>query len=298
MFAPLTHFLPRRFAGPWTQLAALTLLVLSTSIASAATDKPLMVGIFPRFPALQTQRMFQPMMDQLARALDRKIVLEVPPDFTAFRNRVNAGRYELLHYNPYDYVRAHQELGHVAIARNIDHGSSELRAAIWVRRDSPARTLSDLVGSKIVFGGGRTAMVSHIMAADLLLQAGLTPADYVAGYTINPSRALLAVYYHQSRAAGSLADASANLPLGADIEANALRPLAVSEPVAEHPWAVAASVNVTDRERIRQALLALSQTQAGREALAHARLTGLTASNDHDYDPHRRIIARVLGEHY
>lgn len=298
MFAPLPQLLSRRVAGPWTRLAALTLLLLAAGLATASVQKPLMVGIFPRFPALQAQHMFQPMIDQLALALHRRVVLEVPPDFTAFRNRVQEGRYELLHYNPYDYVKAHKELGHIAIARNIDRGNSELRAAIWVRRDSPVRTLADLAGSKIVFGGGRTAMVSHIMAADLLLQGGLTPADYVAGYTINPSRALLAVYYHQGEAAGSLADPAPHLPMPGSADVGELRTLAVSEPVAEHPWAVAASVSIAERKQIRQALLALPETPAGREALANARLTGLATADDRDYDPHRKIIARVLGEQY
>ena len=49
---------------------------------------------------------------------------------------------------------------------------------------------------------------------------------------------------------------------------------------------------------ITAALLQLNDSSAGRDALHLADLTGLRPASDSDYDPHRRIIERVLGESY
>lgn len=282
----------------------LTILLLLTGNAQTAPEvaepvsEPLVMGVFPRRPAMQTQAMFRPLADEVARALGRAVRLEVPPDFSAFWRGVEDGRFQLVHYNPYHYVRAHRELGHRLVAMNEEFGSDRIRAAIWVRQDADIATTAQLRHSRIAFGGGRDAMVSYIMAADLLARAGLAPTDYTVQFTINPTHALMAVFYRQSAAAGLNVNAFRQKRISNAVDADQLEPLLVSDPVALHPWAVNGAVNERLRERIRTALLGMKDTPAGREALSHASLTGLKPAEDADYDPHRRIVARVLGERY
>lgn len=288
--------MPTRFTLAVLMLCTGPLSLWTAPVTSA--DGTLVVGVFPRRPAIQTETMFAPLVTQLEKSLQRPVRLEVPPDFAAFWAAIQDNRYQLLHYNAYHYVRAHKEFQHRVIAMNEEFGSSRIQAAIWRRHDSPTRTPADLIHKKIAFGGGRDAMVSYIMAADLLQQAGLAPQDYITQFTINPTHALMAVYYHQSSAAGLNIGADKQPALQAQLDFEQLSPLLISEAVALHPWAVNASVGHELALKITTTLQQLERSDEGQRALQQAGLTRLVPASDSDYDPHRRIIARVLGEQY
>ncbi|MFM1891343.1 MAG: hypothetical protein RLZ44_420 [Pseudomonadota bacterium] len=284
----------------WGKALALLLggvLGVAAARAQTAGDE-LVIGVFPRRPALQTEQMFAPLAARLAQALGMPTRLEVPPDFSAFWKGVQEGRYQLVHYNQYHYVRSHQEYGYRVVAMNEEYGQDRIRATLWVRKDSGIRRAQDLRHRKVVFGGGRGAMVSYIMATDLLRQAGLAEGDYITQFTINPIHALKAVYYRQGSAAGLNWNAPEQQALHEEVDFDELSPLLTSEPVAMLPWAVAAGVGPELQQRITRALLQLDADAAGRRALAQAGLTGLAPADDADYDAPRRIIARVLDEHY
>ena len=59
-----------------------------------------------------------------------------------------------------------------------------------------------------------------------------------------------------------------------------------------------AAMAATLRQTIQQVLVDLQETEKGRQILANAKLTGLKAASDREYDPHRRIIREVLNESY
>jgi phosphonate transport system substrate-binding protein len=290
----------RSFTTRWHQRPAILLAWLMALCCwqPAIAAEPLLLGVFPRRPALETERMFKPLANYLGQALGTPVRLEVPPDFLAFWKAVSDGRYQLVHYNPYHYVRSHKEFGYRVIAMNEEYGERQIRSTLWVRKDSDIHTAADLKHQKIVFGGGRKAMVSYIMATDLLRQAGLKDTDYITQFTINPTHALMAVFYRQGVAAGLNLTAAQQPQLQQKINFDELTPLMVSKPVAMHPWAVNATMRAPLQQRITRALLQLNDTEQGQEILHRADLTGLAPAKDADYDPHRRIIERVLHEHY
>lgn len=268
------------------------------SESSQAGDDALVIGVFPRRPAIETRQMFQPLTDYLAKMLDRPVRLEVPPDFPAFWQAVSDDRFDLVHYSPFHYVRAHQELGHHALLMNEEYSQNRIRAALWVRKDSGIRSAEDLRGQKVIFGGGHMAMVSYVMATDLLRQAGLADTDYLQQFAINPTSALQAVYYRQGVAAGLNRQADKQAPLQRKVDFRELQPLLISQAVAHHPWSVTPKASPALASRIRQALLALKDESHGQEILASAGLTGFSPASDADYDPHRQIIRRVTGKDY
>ncbi|WP_043106836.1 phosphate/phosphite/phosphonate ABC transporter substrate-binding protein [endosymbiont of unidentified scaly snail isolate Monju] len=138
----------------------------------AADTTPFRIGVFPRLNQDKTLRQFQPLAEWLGRHLGREVVLESAPDFAAFWERVKAERYALIHYNQYHYIRAHREFGHRVILKNEELGRSQIRATFLVPADSHIRNIAQLRGMKILFGGGKGAMVTHILARDLLRAGG------------------------------------------------------------------------------------------------------------------------------
>ncbi len=273
----------------------LTCSLLGTVAADTTT---LRIGIFPRQTQDKMLSHFQPLAEWLSRRLGHEVVLESAPDFAAFWERVKAERYALVHYNQYHYIRAHRELGHRVILKNEELGRSQIRAAFLVPAYSHIRHIAQLRGMKILFGGGRGAMVNYILARDLLRTGGLRDGDYLMSFARTPVDAINALYYGQADAAGA-GDTLIRLQHTPWSDTpNALRVIALSTPIAQLPWAVAAWVPDTLADRIRDALLALNDDPAGRSVLGQAHLTGLRPANDAEYDSVRQIVARVLDEHY
>lgn len=279
-------------------LLLISLALLPALPLPAAADSPLTMGVFPRRDAVKTRQMFQPLATYLSSQLKRDVNLVVPTDFPDFWQRLEKGEFQLIHYNQYHYIKAHHIFGHRAILMNEEHGRNKIRANILVRADRPVNAVAELRGQKILFGGSRGAMVSHIMAVDLLRSNGLPDNTYVRGIALNPVAAVLAMYYSQADASSG-SDSALRMPdMPWSKNGKPLRVLAMSDPVAQLPWAVTPEIKTPLAGRIKNAMLKLSSSASGRKILAKAGLTGLHTARDKDYDPHRAIVARTLGEQY
>lgn len=255
------------------------------------TGKPLLVGIFPRRNPALTARMFSSLSANLQQALQCPVRIRTAKDFPTFWRGVESRTYDLVHYNQYHYIRSADS--YQVIARNEEFGSDRVAGAIYVRRDSGIERLGDLAGKRIVFGGGPSAMMSHIVPRFLLLEAGLGPGQYDHEYAPNPPNAVISVFYKQFAAAGA-GDVVMRLPLVTRIvDTDQLKIIARSAPIAHLPWAVKRELPKPLKRRVQHALISMEATAAGREALRLAGLTGLVAAQDSDYERVRSIVERV-----
>jgi phosphonate transport system substrate-binding protein len=276
----------------------LTGFLLILGVARADEGAALHLGVFPRHPAQDTQQMFEPLRAHLSERLGRPVMLHTPVDYPSFWSAIEEGRFDLLHYNQYHYVRAHAEHGHRLVAANEEHGRPQIRALVYVRSDSAVQTLNDLRGRKILFGGGPSAMVSYILATDLLRSHGLEDGDYIEQFAQNPVKALLALHFMQADAA-SAGDPVIELPrVREQIGDGGLRVLAQSQAIPHLPWAVSESQTHALKTAVGDVLLDLNTSREGRGILHAMQLSGLSAVEDRQYDVVRRIVARVLDEHY
>jgi len=263
-----------------------------------AEEPPLLMGVFPRQGFTRTMENFSLLADYLHSHLGRKVILKSARNFAEFWQGVEHGQYDLVHYNQYHYVRSHKELGYEVIAKNEEHHQTTLRGVLVVRKDSGIANVADLRGKKIIFGGGRHAMQSYIVASYLLQQAGLSKSSYQALFSESPPNAIFATYYEQAAAAGS-GDANMAIPvIQQRIDVSQLKILARSKKLAQLPWAVKKTLSPALKTRIANLLVNLDKTKAGREVLQRAGLTGIRAAIDKDYDMDRKIIRQVLGEDY
>ena len=260
-------------------------------------DTELVMGIFPRRAADVTEKLFTPLAAYLSRQLGRPIRLETTHNFVSFWDNVDRQRYDIVHFNQYHYVRSHKTRGYRVILKNEEMNRSTIAASLFVHKDSGINSIMDLKGRKIVFGGGKTAMMSYITASHLLEAGGLHKGDYVTTFAINPMRAVIAVYYRQ--AAAGAGDIVKLLPsVRQEIDVSELKMLATGQPMAHLPWAVKQDMSQQTLRRIQAILSRAAETPPGRKALATAQLTNLNIASDTEYDPHREIIRLVLGENY
>ena len=278
-------------------LILLCLMFVSPEVLYA-DDEQLRIGVFPRRSVADTKEMFTPLISYLSEKLEKKVLLDVPPDMPAFWSRLENGEYDLVHMNQYHYVRAHAKLGWQVILKNEEFGKTTIAAALYVLKDSKIKSLSDLQGKLIVFGGGDHAMVASIMARDILMQGGLQDDAYIGMATLHTLKSIMSVYYRQADAAG-VGDIITSVPaIKKKIDVDKLRVLARSESLAHLPWAVRGDMDVKSKERIIKALIMLNESSHGKKILKAAGLTGIRKVSDSDYDPHRKIIKRVLNEQY
>jgi phosphonate transport system substrate-binding protein len=264
----------------------------------AAAEGDLVMGIFPRRDAIETTRMYTPLAQRLTQVLGRTVRIETAKDFDSFWQGVTQKRYDLVHFNQYDYVKSHKEYSYQVILKNVEFGAATIAGALLVNKDSGINTLADLKGKKIVFGGGRTAFLAYVVNTHVLRKAGLRPGDYIEEFAKSPPNAVLATYFGQASAGGAGTGALDQSNIKSKIDVSKMKYLVISEPYANLPWAVKGDMPAERRQRIQSALAHLSSSAEGREILAKAELTGLAVATDAEYDAARRIIHEVLNEKY
>jgi len=261
-----------------------------------ASEDPLIMGVFPRRNVTTTVKFFTPLAKYLSTELNREVKLEIARDFPSFWSRVTHKQYDIVHYNQFHYIKSHEKYGYTVIAHNEEFGKKTLSGAIMVRKDSGIETLKDLRGKKIIFGGGKMAMMAHVVPKYLLLHAGLKHEDYIEEFATNPPNSLLAVYYGQADAAGT-GDIIMKVPsVTQSIDVSKIKILAQSEQMAHVPWAVSDKLNKSLQTKIQNALLKLNNTPSNRTLLKKANISGLVKADDKTYDPHRKIIKVVFSE--
>ena len=269
-------------------------LALCTTAVSAETQ-PLVMGILPRTSATEIATSFEPLAAYLSARLGRPVRVETARDMDSFMGRIKRQQFDLVHLNQLQYLRSRGPNGYEVILKSEEFGRSSIAGAIAVRADSPVRSLADLKGRRVVFGGGPTAMVAHIEPKALLLRAGLKPGDYQEIVAPNPANALLAVYRGQADAAG-IGDVLLNMPSTRErVDVSRIRLLAVGHPLPQLPWAVRRGMDAAQRDRIRAALTGLRDSPEGRKILTAAGLTDLVSATDAEYQPLQRTVDLVLG---
>ena len=256
-----------------------------------AAEQTLTMGVFPRlnFPL----KRFTPMADYLGRRIGRKVNLVTAKNFEVFWKAVMDRRYDIVHFNQYHYIRSART--YQVIAHIEEFGRSTIAGVVYVRKDSGITELYQLRGRTVIFGGGEDAMISYIANRYQFLQAGLKKDDIKSVFAVTAPNALLALSKRQADAAGAGDGALALQPVRDAIDTGELRALAASPPLLQLPVAVKRDMPEKLRASIQLALVDLMKSEAGKQILASAMMTGMGTAEDGDYDPHRRMVSAVLG---
>lgn len=274
-------------------LATLGMTLAEQAIPAArAADAPLVMGIFPRRHATLTTELYAPLAAYLSRELGREVRLVTAKDFDAFWESVEQRRFDIVHYNQFHYVRSADK--YRVIAHNEEFGLGTVAGALYVRKDSGISAIEQLRGRKIVFGGGTDAMMSYILPSYLLLQAGLQPTDYETVFSKNPPNSLISLFHGKADASGA-GDILIDLPVVRNaMDTSTVTHLGMTERLLHLPWAVRKDMPKALSARIQVLLVGLKASEEGRAILTRAEMTGFGAASDVDYDPHRRIIRKVM----
>lgn len=271
------------------------LLILPLSSSAEGQKDSLTLGVFPRRNAQSTISMFSTLGAYLSEQLGREVTVKTAKDYDSFwRNLVNH-QYDIVHFNQYDYLQSRRKIGFQVIAKNEEYGAKTLSAGILVRNDSHIKSLKDLKGKTIVFGGGKRAMIAYIVNTAMLRRAGLGEGDYIEKFAKNPPNAIFAAYNKEADAAGiGNVGVKISTIVNRSVRLNELRFVALSEPLPHLPWAVSNRIEPELRAKIQFALMQLNETEQGRAILSKAKLTALHPATDAEYNVFEEIIHEVF----
>jgi phosphonate transport system substrate-binding protein len=283
-----------RGSSPSVVLSRWLATLLLCTVSVAAETGALRFGVFPRWNAQEMVREFTPLVHLLTQTLGREVRIETDKDFDAFMRRVSAREFDLVHLNQLQYLRVHAQSGYQVVAGLCESPECAIRALIVARTDTGPREIGDLRGKTVAFGG-RDAMVSHVLARELLRRCGVPPTDYRTVFTTNPPNALLMVYNGEAQAAGIGSGMLQRSEITRRIDVQKLHILAESEAIPPLPVAVRNDLDPQLVQRLREALLTMADTAKGRAALAtigatrfgpvtqaeYSALQALTENRDH-----------------
>ena len=270
-----------------------------TLLGSAQAIADVTLGVFPRRPVATTHKAFKPLAEHLSKQLGEPVHLVVPKNFKAFWDGVEKKQFDIVHYNQYHYIKSHKDLGYQVIVANEEFGNKQIAGALTVRKDSGIKSVNDLKGKTILFGGGKKAMGSYIAPTAILKTAGLTAGqDYKVKFAKNPPSAVIGIYNNAANASGSGNVILRIKAVTKKINVDDVAILAESEPFTQLPWAVKGDMPESKAKKIQDIMVQLKNSDQGKAILKAAKVTGFYSVTDADYGKVREITKFAVGEEY
>lgn len=235
---------------------------------------PYTIAVVPNQPALVLDRTWTPFVERLAKDSGVPLQLKLYERLATFQDDCADGRPDLIYSAPNMFFEAHRAQRYAALLR----GRRMLSGVIFVRRDSPFRSVADLDGKTIAFVGPKNlcAVISRhaVSTSGVSIRYNAT----FSGSTVNVAKMV----------AMGKADAGATLDVSLVSDApelmDELRVLLQTPSFASHPIAAHPRVPKEVRERIVSATLALAESEEGRRLLAGVKLANpLRAETRADY---------------
>lgn len=267
-------------------------LALAVGLAGAApaVQEPFVLAVHPYLPAAEITKRFAPLADYLGGVLGRPVAVRVGGNYDEHITAIGRDQVDIAFLGPVEFTRVVANYGRKpALARFEVDGKRNLEGVVFVRSDSPVRTLADLKGRRMAFGDPESTM-SHVVPRAMLVEAGV------------PARSLAEVRFLGSHQNVALAVLGGDFDAGAvkrevfdEFAPRGLRALARTPPTPDHLFVTRSTLPAQDVERLRAALLALASKPGGPAILdrLHKGLTALVPARESDYDALKATVRRV-----
>jgi phosphonate transport system substrate-binding protein len=222
---------------------------------AAATDTPLVFGVFPNMTAKQIVETYRPLADVLEKALRRPVVVYSARDFKTFVERTRRGEYDILLTAPHLAWLARQDVGY----RPLLKYAHSTRGLLVVKAAAPFDDPGALRGHTIATADPIAVAVLAVQAE--LASYGLKPgADYRTTDAGTHFNAVMQVI--NGRADAAMLGMHPYLLLPPDLRKQ-LRVLAETPPLSSLMFLTHPRLGDREAAATRQALLAFAATPEG-----------------------------------
>jgi phosphonate transport system substrate-binding protein len=284
---------------------ALALALLAAPAAAQdwkAAYPELTLAVIPAENASGTSDRYAPMTAYLSKALGVPVTLRIANDYAAVIESQRAGNAQLAFYGPASFARAVMTGVKIEpiVNQRHDNGASGYTSVIYVRADSPYRTIEDLKGKNLALVDPNST--SGNQAPRYFLHRAGHPVDTFFGKTVyagSHENAVLALVQGTVDAAANLYNSDTDTmvtrmaakgmlkkPDGSAMGQGDFRVVFRSDFLPEGPFAMLASLPDDLKAKIRDALVAMPRAdKAAFDRLSDGKDQGFTPVTLKDYQP-------------
>lgn len=251
--------------------------------------------VIPRLSEADTRTYMLPLTVYVRQKLELELTLKTYANMGAFVQAIaSENGPALINANPTQALDLMRR-GYEVLAQQLPHDLEQgMQAVLLVRHDAPYRTLADLRGKRIAFGGGPNAFFASIVPRVMLKRAGLHGQyrDASAAATGPVAQVLQQLDAGEVDAIAIATPALQNKRLRERYVDGRMRVLAASDRLPGLPWLVSPAVDSDTRDALRYLLVNFGTDAPGHAELAATGTERLTAADNATYAP----VAQYLKE--
>ncbi|HEX8964037.1 MAG TPA: phosphate/phosphite/phosphonate ABC transporter substrate-binding protein [Rhodocyclaceae bacterium] len=239
----------------------LAVLALAAFGAAAADRAVYTLAILPSQPAVTMNALWSPFVERLSKATGLEFRLKHYERTAEFERDIWSGMPDFIFSSPIQAVVAHVSSGYVPLV----HARKPVSVGLYVREDSPIRSVDDLVGKKISFVGNKnvcSVTLQHLLAKK-------DKVDFGKEYAGTTRNVIISVLLGKTDA-GAVFEPEMSRE-SADTRRQ-LRKVVETPPMGAHPLSASPRVPRQVQEAVTQAVLAMAATPVGAALLATLKL--------------------------
>lgn len=278
----MTSLLPRIARRACLLTAALAALTLATGVQAQATLK---VTTIPEEAASEQIRKFGPLVKYLERSLGSKVEFVPVSDYPAAVEALVNKQVDLVWFGGFTFVQAKLRSGDKVIPLVQREEDSQFRSVFITQKDSGIKTLADLKGKQVSFGSASSTS-GHLMPRSFLLEAGLEPERDFKRVAFSGAHDATIASVVSGRVDAAALDITVWRKFVTEnkVDTSKVDVFYTTPPYFNYNWSVHADMPAAQRDKIAQALLALSaDNPEGKEVLGLARATRYVPTKADNY---------------
>jgi phosphonate transport system substrate-binding protein len=255
----------------------------------------LRIGLVPYANPEELKAAHAPLAQWLSENLKVPVELVMGDDYDDAAARLERGDVDLVEFSPYAYVRAEQRMKLRPMVTMISDGSETAAGYIFVKRDSPLRTIEDLKGGSFAFVD-LASTSGYLYPMKVFKDRGLDPKTHFSRteFLGNHEKVLMAVLEGRVDAGATYQGSLAALKRSKNIDPLNFRIIAKTPRTPRDLFCVRAEFPAAVSDALVELFLGLSSREnKGREILTPLNLNGFFLANDRLYDGVRAAAAAV-----
>jgi len=247
--------------------------------------------VIPRLDEASTREQMQPLAAYLKRRLELQVDLETHKTMGDFEKSIYAEkRPALINANPVQAIRLARNKYEIVAQQLPVQAPKGMRGILLVRPDSSIKSVSDLEGKRIAFGGNKNAFFATIVPKVLLQREGLNNKYTDVSKPGPVSDVVRRLHKGEIDAAGAGTMALHSKVLQAKFDVHKMIVIQQSEPMPGLAWLLSKSIEPALREEIRGLLLDYGAAAPGHAALRAGGVSGLQPANLQSYSKVKQFV--------
>ena len=234
------------------------------------------VGVVPQYEVRKLHRIWRPILDEIERRTNHRFKMIGSPTIPDFEREFMSGNFDFAYMNPYHILLASVREGYIPLVRDLGR---TLHGVLVTRLDGGVDNVADLKGKVVAFPA------PNAVGASLQIRQELTDKfriEIQPHYVKTHDSVYLNVVLGQAAAGGGV---QKTLSRQREEVRKLLKVIHRTTPISPHPFAAHPRVPEQVRREVREALLAIGASEAGRELLDKVPIARIGPASMDDYQP-------------